>query len=418
MGGYAGLFFPVEQSAYPAKKGYLCVAAKTGVRSGRGKPVGPAVTALASGYMGFMNSEADCVAPPGRKTGFLMRRLCYISHNYRDTSSAGGKAKSDMECILESLGAVNLGNRHTYYRNKALHFAVNLWGIVRAVLSVRRRDIIVLQYPLKKYFSLVCRVARARGAQTVVLIHDLGSFRRRKLTVEQEVRRLSRADCLIALNPSMRGWLKEKGVTRPVCVLGIWDYLSPSVYSSVREEGTPPAPYTVIYAGGLSPRKNSFLMEMPTHVRNYRLELYGDARELAPHIQSPNIRACGFVASDELIATVRGHFGLVWDGSSLDGCAGHWGEYLRYNNPHKTSLYIRCGLPVIVWEESALAPFVREAGVGLCIASLRELDTLLPKVGADEYDVMKRNVDSLCARMASGHFFRSALNEAIGLLGE
>ena len=56
--------------------------------------------------------------------------------------------------------------------------------------------------------------------------------------------------------------------------------------------------------------------------------------------------------------------------------------------------------------------------MGLCIASLRELDTLLPKVGADEYDVMKRNVESLCARMASGHFFRSALNEAIGLLGE
>ena len=33
-------------------------------------------------------------------------------------------------------------------------------------------------------------------------------------------------------------------------------------------------------------------------------------------------------------------------------------------------------------------------------------------------DAMKRNVESLCARMASGHFFRSALNEAIGLLGE
>ncbi len=343
--------------------------------------------------------------------------MCYISHNYRDTSSAGGKAKSDMECILASLGAVNIGNRRTCYRNKVLHFAVNLCGMVRAVLSVRRGDIVVLQYPLKKYFTLVCRVARTKGAQTVVLIHDLGSFRRRKLTVEQEVRRLSHADCLIALNPSMREWLKEKGLTCPICVLGIWDYLSPSVYRSAREKGTPPSPYTVVYAGGLSPRKNSFLMEMPAHARHYRMELYGDAREVEPYIKSPNIKACGFVASDELIARVQGHFGLVWDGSSLDGCAGHWGEYLRYNNPHKTSLYIRCGLPVIVWGESALAPFVREKGVGLCIASLRELDTLLPSIGAEEYDTMKRNVEGLCAKVASGEFFRSALNEAIGLLG-
>ena len=54
------------------------------------------------------------------------------------------------------------------------------------------------------------------------------------------------------------------------------------------------------------------------------------------------------------------NFGLVWDGTSLDGCNGRYGEYLKFNNPHKTSLYLSCGIPVIIWKEAALADFVEE----------------------------------------------------------
>ena len=34
----------------------------------------------------------------------------------------------------------------------------------------------------------------------------------------------------------------------------------------------------------------------------------------------------------------------MWDGPSPDTCAGVYGAYLRYNNPHKTSLYLAAGL--------------------------------------------------------------------------
>lgn len=49
------------------------------------------------------------------------------------------------------------------------------------------------------------------------------------------------------------------------------------------------------------------------------------------------------------------HLQGVWDGDSVDTCAGNTGAYLRYNNPHKTSLYLACGMPVIVWKEAAIA---------------------------------------------------------------
>ena len=118
-----------------------------------------------------------------------MGRLCYLSRAYRNGTSAGNKAKSDYEDILVAHGAVNLGLRRSYGGGKARIFLRNLVGVARFALGVRRGDTVVLQYPVKKYFRLLCGVARLRGARTVALVHDLGSWRRRALTVAQELKR-------------------------------------------------------------------------------------------------------------------------------------------------------------------------------------------------------------------------------------
>ena len=113
-----------------------------------------------------------------------MERLCYLSKNYPSTDGSGNKAKTDNEDTLALMGAVNIANKRTGHRNKIAAFFVDLAGIARYVCSVRKGDRIVLQYPHKKYFSFICRIARWRGAKTITLIHDLGSFRRKRLTVE------------------------------------------------------------------------------------------------------------------------------------------------------------------------------------------------------------------------------------------
>ena len=119
----------------------------------------------------------------------------------------------------------------------------------------------------------------------------------------------------------------------------------------------------------------------------------------------------GFVRSDDLIATAQGDFGLVWDGFSVDACTGDFGEYLKYNNPHKTSLYIRCELPVIIWDQAALAAFVRNNGIGICVASLAELDSVLEGLTSEQYAVMKRNVAVISERLSAGYYIRKALSE-------
>ena len=91
------------------------------------------------------------------------RRLCYVSRNYKGRQGAGNKAKGDYEDILVQMGAHNLGLRRTYYKEYIAAFLTDLAGIVTYALSVRKGDVVFLQYPTKKYFSFMCRLARWVG---------------------------------------------------------------------------------------------------------------------------------------------------------------------------------------------------------------------------------------------------------------
>ena len=80
----------------------------------------------------------------------------YLSKNYPNLSSAGNKAKTDIETILSDAGFVNIGLKQTHYNNKLLGFIFTLLGVLKASFLVSKGDWLVLQYPLKKYFSFIC----------------------------------------------------------------------------------------------------------------------------------------------------------------------------------------------------------------------------------------------------------------------
>ncbi len=334
---------------------------------------------------------------------------CYISKNYKDLTQAGNKAKTDIERIMDSLGFKNAGLTRTTKRNKITGFFVTLAGVLKAPFCLHKGDMVVLQYPLKKYYTFLCRVAHRRGCKVVTLIHDLGSFRRQKLTVGQEICRLNHSDYIIAHNEVMRNWLIEHGCKARIGCLEIFDYLSPDV-NVYKRKAEPP--YSVIYAGALNARKNTFLYKLGDYVQSYRFLLYGYGFEPDKAQKSDSFRYMGFVPSDKLISEAKGHFGLVWDGADIHTCSGNFGEYLQYNNPHKTSLYIRCGLPVIIWDKAALAPFVRENGIGFAVSSLAEVEKRLSSLSADEYESMLTNVKQVGDRLATGYYFSKAVAEA------
>ena len=108
-----------------------------------------------------------------------------------------------------------------------------------------------------------------------------------------------------------------------------------------------------------------------------------------------------------------GQFGIVWDGNSIDSCEGASGNYLRYNNPHKLSLYMAAGIPVITWHEAAIADFVKKHAVGITVRSLRELPEALKAISDKQYEEMKSSILQIQEQVISGYYFNRAIDAAL-----
>ena len=146
-------------------------------------------------------------------------------------------------------------------------------------------------------------------------------------------------------------------------------------------------------------------------IADVRWELYGP--NYRPVDCPDRIRYHGTVAPERLPERLEGGFGLVWDGNSVDSCSGGMGEYLKVNSPHKLSLYLASGLPVIVWGESAAADFVQANDVGFAVRSLREIGERLAALSDADYFRFKRNACSVSEKLRTGHFTKTALAKAL-----
>ncbi len=333
----------------------------------------------------------------------------YLSRKYRNYSSAGNKARTDIEKVMQGMGIKNIGLPTSTYSNSVVGFVLNLLNILKAVITLSKGDNIVLQYPIKKYFSFICKSAHLRGAKVIVVIHDLGSFRRKRVTSKAEIKRLNNADYIISHNNKMKAWLLENGCTAKLGVLEIFDYLSNTKQSSSYEHKSP---YSLVFAGGLSKKKSNFLYDIGDHLKTVGFVLYGNGFNIEAASGKEHFTYEGFKSSDELIESVKGDFGLVWDGDSLDKCSGNFGEYLKINNPHKTSLYIRCGLPIVIWETAALAEFVKSNNIGITINSLTEIEDRISSITDEEYSLMRKNIDIVKNNLANGYYIKKALYNA------
>ena len=338
---------------------------------------------------------------------------CYISKNYRNLGNAGDKAKTDIELIMDRLGFKNIGRPQTRSKNSVKAYLNTLFSVLKGVSSISKGDILVLQYPLKKYYDFVVDKAVSKGAKVITVIHDLGSFRRKKLTVEQEVARLNRSSAVIIHSPAMAGWLREKGVTVPLIELGLFDYLSET--EAAAHNGIPHARPQLMFAGNVSPQANGWIYRLAESEASVDLVLYGGGLDRSA--ATGNMIEKGFVDSDTLIATAQGDYGVVWYGSSLEEGAGPLGEYLQYNAPHKTSLYLRTGMPIIIWDKAALADIVTRLGVGIAVPSLKGIGKVLEKITPAEYARMRENAARVAEELKEGKFMEEALAKAVEACG-
>ncbi len=317
------------------------------------------------------------------------------------------KAKQDIDEICRREGMTNL-TRHNFGEGGAGRFLTKLVSVSSIVWRLGKGDVLFLQYPMKKFYKMACTLAQWRGARVVTVVHDLGAFRRHKLTPEGENRRLSKTDFLIVHNPTMRDYVRRHGFQGGLHCLQIFDYLSdrqPAAYA------TPHSPWRVVYAGNLGRWRNAFLYKLADHLNGWTMDLYGKGFGPADN-PSPQLVYHGFKASDDFISGTEADFGIVWDGDAIGECTGDWGEYLRINDPHKTSFYLRAGIPVIVWSQAAMAPFILEQNVGIAVDGIDQIADRLASITPETYRQMKQNAVDMSQRLNHGYYIKAGLQAA------
>ena len=84
-----------------------------------------------------------------------------------------------------------------------------------------------------------------------------------------------------------------------------------------------------------------------------------------------------------------------------------------YKRQHKCSLFLASRLPVIIWEEAALASFVLENHIGFTVRSLKEINDILKNMDIKDYSEMKHNARKISENLRQGYYLKHAINEIV-----
>ena len=343
-----------------------------------------------------------------------------IYEKQKNQFHAGSKAREDVRYFLEKRGFRTVDINVTEIRSKSFpnrvrRFIVPSFSWLKALFRIRKNSVVILQNPFYSKQLLrktVLRLLRSiKGVSIISVIHDVEVLRdgdKVSRYMSEEFRFMKdNSDLYIVHNSSMAREFIRLGFPEDSLVeLGLFDYHGERLHKIDNVPG-----YDVVIAGNLSPEKSAYVYRLGELTGNIRIGLYGPNYVLKD--SRDNIVYEGVFAPEDVPGKLNGRFGLVWDGGDIHSCNGGTGEYMRYNDPHKVSLYLFSGIPVIVWKEAAVAQYVLDRKVGFTVGSLDEIYERIESISEEEYDAMKRNARAVSEELLSGKNLNDAVDECL-----
>lgn len=342
-----------------------------------------------------------------------MEKYILSAVNKNGENNAGFKARNDVikiarECEYKLIPLFETNQAETRVQD-VISGIIAAWKLKKKLTC---EDVVLLQYPIQRtLMKSIYKILKKSNVKIITLIHDIDYLRNVSLgkkgvegMKEAELSLLNNSDYLICHNEKMLHEMQKEGLHANYISLQLFDYLydgNTATISDNRDE--------IIVAGNLLESKAGYLYELNDSKHHFHLSLYGSCFN-EEHFHYSKACYHGSYPPDKLIENLQGAYGLVWDGSSTKRCEGSYGKYLRINNPHKVSLYIAAGLPVIIWKEAALCAFVEEQQIGFGIESLDDLDQEL-EIHAENYDTYLKNISELRTKVCEGWFLKTALKE-------
>lgn len=332
-----------------------------------------------------------------------------------DVKNAGPKARNDVNFFLQDLGYKLITLFYPVKYNRIitpltlLPYSVSY--LFKLFFLLKKNDIVLIQFPIPHfYIHIFSYLKKIKSFKVVFLIHDLENFRKGK-SVEEDLVFFKDADVIISHNPKMTSLISRPFLTSKIIPLQVFDYKVNSDSGISEADNRGDSNLIINYAGNLAPDKSGFVYNIPSLClkENIKVVIYGI--NYRREISNSNIEYGGEFSPD-YPDILKGDFGLVWDGNSLETCEGIFGSYLRVNNPHKLSLYLAASMPVIVWKHAAIASFVLDNNLGIAVDSLTEIKSRLEALTENEKFTFKNNAVAFGNKVRAGYFIKSAVEKA------
>lgn len=337
----------------------------------------------------------------------MIQNITYIGEKPAPNNHAGNKARVDVDAILR----VKYGEPYEDLEEIAFNgFCQKIGYLLKPfnlmqIWSIRQlhSQKVIMQYPF--YFNIILKkVLRdsLRKNKVILLIHDVNSLRSfNDVDIKTEIDDMNLAKAVIVHNDIMGRALQKLGLKVPWFSLYLFDYLLSDIPQRTFFKGT-----TVAFAGNLG--KSKFLCNVEMETLGLHFNLYGPGFK-KEEIKWNNVSYIGSFPPDEVPFKLEGNFGLIWDGTEIRTCDGPTGTYMKYNNPHKLSLYIAAGLPVIVWKQAAIAEFVIKHSIGIAVEMLTDVSERIKSLPDSEYNEMIKAVKKLQKQIVNGSFTKRCL---------
>jgi glycosyltransferase involved in cell wall biosynthesis len=324
-------------------------------------------------------------------------------------NTAASKAVQDCKSILSEMGYRDFSIEDVTL-NDSFYILKLLVRLIRFFLKIERGALIAIQYPLlsgNAKFKYFIKAARLKNVKFFCVVHDLDDLRYEEEASIQgkDIEALNYYDYVIVHNSVMKEWLQNNGLIPPAIILHAFDYLS-VVGRDIIPSLMPEDKKAIVFAGNLSKSQFVYMLDI---INKRRFNLYGPNYLPEKASAVKNICWYGSLSPDEILTNMQGAFGLVWDGEYIDRLDTAYGNYLKYNYPHKLSLYLAAGLPVIAPRQSAISSFIEEHSVGVLIDNLLQLQELA--ISEPDYIQMKNNARRLSSDLKVGKFFFTAVAE-------
>lgn len=320
-------------------------------------------------------------------------------------NNASSKPRDDVEYFLGQ-DNYEVKNLHININSKFQKALYNYWKLdhdFKPFLAQSKPDHILIQYPIysKILMNKIIDIIYSTLPKALItfIVHDVESLRMYKGQPnfkQDEIKLFNRIDTLIVHNNAMKKWLQNNGVHTQMNTLKLFDYKS-----SMPINEKPYYNNSICFAGNL--QKASFINKLEK--TDSKFHIFGNGLDVQ---NAKNIIYEGSKEPAELPKFLKYSYGLIWDGSEITTCSGEYGDYLKYNSPHKASLYLSSGLPIIVWSQSALAPLVKKQNIGITIDSLEDLNKELLNISKNQYLEMKANTIKIAKNLRKGSFIKEA----------